>query len=1017
MANAADAAVPQERRLSPRSRAVVAVAVAALVLLFMSLRGIARFYTDFLWFDSLGLGSVWTGVLGAKVALGLIFTSVFFALLWVNLLIADRLAPRYRPTGPEEDLLARYYDLIGRRGGMLRFMAALLFALIAGAGVSQQWQSWVLFTNRVDFGETDPLHGVEVGFYVFQLPFLRFLVGWLFLAFVIILIVTLVAHYLNGGIRVQTPAQRVTASVKGHLSVLLAVLAIIKAADYLLQRYALTLSTRGFVQGASYADVNAKLPALNLLMAISLLSVALFLVNIRRRGWTLPVVAVGSWAFAAVVVGTSYPWFVQRFSVERGESSKERPYIERNIEATLKAYAMDGVVVKDFEAGANLSAQDVAEAASADVFRNVGLLDPGIISEVLNRQQAQTGWLSFPAELDNDRYMVDGRETLTVIGARGLNANGVPQKSWEGLHLIYTQGYGAVLAAAGQVREGGPSYLVSGVGPNLTVNEDAVDVELTQPRLYFGEDMDGYAIVKNSRPEIAYENDDFRYDGTGGVVLGSFLRRCAFALRYGDLDPVLSGFVTDESRMLYVRDVRERVQSVAPFLSFDSDPYPVLAEGRIIWVIDGYTTTDSYPYGQAFDGENLPAESGLRRQFNYVRNSVKATVDGYDGTVSFYLNDVGGQSDPLARAYQQAFPELFKPLADMPASVQAHLRHPQDLFRVQTTMFASYHVTDPTQFYNQVGRWAVADQPDREVNLPAVASATTAPPNPALAGGLVTTNVADGERVEPQYQMLRLPDEEDVSFVVTRPFVPISDRQRQKRETLTAFMSANPDGSLQLFRVSTEGVVGPTLLTSRILSDDAISRDLSLLANRQTGSIVQLGARVMLPIEQSLLWVTPMYVTAAAGSSSSVPELNSVILGYGERVVRAETLTEALTELFGTEVDFNTLHDGSTGGTTPSVPDPPVAGGPTTTAPGPPSTAPGPGPSTPTTEGPGGPTTTTTPTDEAALTQAAVLLQEADAALRNGDLAGYQAKVKAAKALLDAQVERNLAPTTTRGQA
>ncbi len=1018
MAKAADAAVPQGRRLSPRSRVVVAVGVAAVVLLFMSLRGIARFYTDFLWFDSLGLGSVWTGVLGAKVALGLIFTSVFFALLWVNLLIADRLAPRYRPTGPEEDLLARYYDVIGRRGAMLRVVAALLFALIAGAGVSQQWQSWILFTHRVDFGQTDPLHGLDLGFYVFQLPFLRFLVGWLFLAFVIILIVTLVAHYLNGGIRVQTPAQRVTASVKGHLSVLLAVLAVIKAADYLLQRYALTLSTRGFVQGASYSDVHAKLPALNLLMAISLLSVALFLVNIRRRGWTLPVVAVGSWAFAAVVVGSSYPWFVQRFSVERGESAKERPYIERNIGATLKAYAMDGVEVQNFEAGASLTAEDVAEAASADVFRNVGLLDPDIVSEVLNRQQAQTGWLSFPDELDSDRYQVDGKETLTVIGARGLNSNGVPQKSWEGLHLIYTQGYGAVLSAAGQVRDGGPSYLVSGVGPNLTIDEDAIDVELTQPRLYFAENMGGYAIVKNSRPEIAYENDDFRYDGSGGVVLDSFVRRCAFALRYGDLDPVLSGFVTDESRMLYVRDVRERVQTVAPFLSFDSDPYPVLAEGRIIWVIDGYTTTDSYPYGQAFDGENLPAGSGLRRRFNYVRNSVKATVDGYDGTVSFYLNDSGGQSDPLARAYQQAFPELFKPLEEMPSTVRSHLRHPQDLFRVQTTMFASYHVTDPTQFYNQVGRWSVADKPDTEVTLASGVTATTAPLNTGLGGGLVTTSVADGERVEPQYQMLRLPDQDRLSFVLTRPFVPISDRQRQKRETLTAVMSAGSDGRLKVFRVSSEEVLSPTLLTSRILSDDAISRDISLLANPQTGSKVRLGARVMVPIEQSLMWVTPMYVTAAANSSSSVPELNSVILSYGERVVRAETLAEALTELFGSEVDFNTLHDGSAGGSPPPVQNPPdVGGGPATTTPTTATTAAGPVQTTPPTVGPGGPATTVQQTNEVALAQAAVLLQEADAALRNGDLAAYQAKVRAAKALLDAQVERNTAPTTTRGQA
>ena len=397
-----DAASP--RRLSRRGRVLLGVVAGGLAVLFLSLRGIARIYTDFLWFDSLGLSSVWTGVLGAKVALGVIFTGVFFALLWINLLIADRLAPRFRPSGPEEDLLERYYAFVGRRAGLVRFVTAALFALIAGVGVSQEWRSWLLFTHRVDFGVNDPLHGIDIGFYVFELPFLRFLVSWLFAACVIILIVTLVAHYLNGGIRVQTVGQRVTPAVKGHLSVLLAVLALVKTADYWLQRYALTTSSRGFVEGASYTEVNARMPALSLLIAISLLSVALFLVNIKRRGWTLPVVAVGLWAFAAIVVGSSYPWFVQKFTVEaRGESAKEQPYIARNIEATRAAYDMTAVEETDYAAGSNLTADELASASDVGVFRNVGLLDPAIISGVLSREQAQNGWLSFQDTLDVDR--------------------------------------------------------------------------------------------------------------------------------------------------------------------------------------------------------------------------------------------------------------------------------------------------------------------------------------------------------------------------------------------------------------------------------------------------------------------------------------------------------------------------------------------------------------------------------------------------------------------------------------
>lgn len=1010
----------RRRRLSARSRVLVAAVAVVLAVLFMSLRGISRFYTDYLWFDSLGLSSVWSGVLGAKVALGVIFTGVFFALLWINLLIADRVAPRFRPSGPEEELLERYYDLVGRRSGAVRFASAALFALIAGVGVSQQWRSWLLFTNRVDFGITDPLHGLDVGFYVFQLPFLRFVVSWLFAAFVIIFIVTVVAHYLNGGIRVQTPAQRVTAAVKGHLSVLLGVLAVIKAADYWLQRYTLTTSTRGFVQGASYSDINARMPALNLLMAISVLSVALFLFNIKRRGWTLPVVAVGLWAFAAIVVGSAYPWFVQRFSVEaRGESAKEQPYIARNIAATRDAYAMAGAEETDFKAEANLTSEDLADASKAGAFRNVSLLDPAIVSEVLGREQALTGWLSFPDTLDVDRYDVQGKPTLAVIGARELNANGVPQKSWEGQHLIYTQGYGAVLAAAGQVTNGQPEYLVSGVGDDLRVASDEIDVSLEQPRLYFSETMSGYSIVNNRRPEIAYDGDDFTYDGKGGVVLSSVLRRAAFALRFGDLNPLVSEFVTSDSRVIFQREVRSRVQTVAPFLSFDSDPYPVLADGRVVYVMDGYTTSDSYPYSQSFGGEELPPDSGLRHPFNYVRNSVKATVDAYDGTVALYLVDQDGTVDPIARAYQRAFPKLFQPLSAMPESLRSHLRHPQDLFRVQTTMYGLYHVEDPIRFYNLVGRWAVADKPDVAVRLGS-ATGTAAPTTTGLTPtGITVTSGPSGQRVEPQYQVLQLPDEDEVSFVLTRPFVPISDRDRQRRETMTAFMAAKPDGSLKVYRVTSQEVLSPTLLTSNILSDDAISRQISLLANPETGSDVRLGARVLLPIKQSLMWITPLYVTATAGQSSRVPELNSVIVSYGQRMVSAPTLTSALTEIFGSEAaSFETLNSGVPTGTG-SVPggEEPITGGgqpsPTTTT-----------SSTSTTVTPGATTSTIAPgtagpilTNEAVVEQADRLLAEADAALLKGDLATFQAKVNEARRLLGDQVAKNATPTTQPGQA
>ncbi len=998
---------------------LVATLLVVAAVLFLSIRGIAGFYTDFLWFDSLGLASVWRGVLGARLALGAIFTGVFFVLLWVNLLIADRVAPRFRPSGPEEELLERYYEMVGRRSGVVRIVVSAAFALIAGAGVSQQWNAWVLFTNPVDFGTRDPLFNRDIGFFVFQLPFLSFLVSWLFAAFVIILIVTVVAHYLNGGIRMQTPGQRVTAQVKGHLSVLLGVLALTRAAEYWLGRFELTVSNRGFVDGAAYTDVKAQLPALNLLILISLFSFGLFLFNIKRRGWTLPVVGVGLWALSSVVMGTAYPWFVQRFLVEaRGESAKEQPYIARNIEATRAAFGLANVETKDFAAGATLTTDDLRDASEAGTFANVRLLDPEIVSAVYNKRQAQVGYYQFPDALDVDRYVIDGQETLALIGARELNPEGVPQKSWEGLRLIYTQGYGAVISAANEVRSGEPAYVLGGVTPPPIEGDQArTDLSVRSPRLYFSESSAGYALANSGRTEIAFEGDDYNYDGAGGVQMGSYARRAAFALRFNDFNLLASGFVRSDSRMLYVREVRERVQTVAPFLHFDGNPYPVVVDGRIIYVIDGYTTTSRYPYSQAADTDAVAETRGLRHGFNYVRNSVKATVDGFDGTVALYLQPgPDGQLDPIVQAYQKAFPALFQKPDAMPEDLRAHLRHPEDLFRVQTSMYATYHVQDAAQFYNRTGRWGVAAEPISDVRDRVTATTRATAPPVTTVGGALLTGTPSADRVNPQYQLLRLPGDDEASFVLTRPFVPISERGA--REEMTAFMAAGENGALQVFRVTSQDVFGPTLLTQRILADREVSEQITLLG--QSGSEVRLGNRVLLPINDSLLWVTPMYVRASSGASA-VPVLTNVIVSYGQQLVIADNMSAALTELFG-NVGVRTLETGTAvtpaeGGGEPSTAQS------TTTTSTPPTTTPTQRGGTPTTVAPGA-TPTTVPvapgvpqTDQQVLQRAAQLLVEADAALKTGDLGTYQRKVDEASKLVAEQVARTATSQPQPGQA
>lgn len=988
---------------SNRGRIILVVAVAILLFLVISVRGIAGFYTDFLWFDSLGLTSVWTGILGARIALALIFIGIFFALMWVNLFVADRLAPRYRPRGPEEEMLERYHDVVGPRAGWVRVGVAGLFALIAGAGVASQWDSWILFTNRVDFGVEDPQFGTDIGFYVFQLPFLTFLTSWLFAAFVIILIVTAVAHYLNGGIRVQTQGERVTPQVKAHLSVLLGVLALVRAAGYWLDRYELTYSTRGAVDGATYTDVNAQLPAINLLLLISLFAAVLFLINIRRRGWVLPVLAVGLWAFVSIVVGGIYPAFIQRFQVDPAESTREAPFIERNIAATRDAMNLDDVEEQVFQYEEDLTASDLQE--NEETVRNIRLLDPSVVNDTYQRLQAERGFYRFPGDLDVDRYTIDGRPTQVVLGTRELNPSGIPQDSWEGEVLTYTHGYGVAMSPANAVTgTGRPDFLVGDVPVRV---DEGVDVDPDQPRLYFGEDLDGYAIVNSDRAEVDYLDEDgttvsYTYSGAGGVEMGSFLRRTAFALRFGDLNPLISDFVRDDSRVLYIRDVRDRVENVAPFIHFDADPYPVIGDGRIVYVVDGYTTTDRYPYAQRADNEQLSPRSGLDHTFNYVRNSVKAVVDGYDGSVVLYVID---PDDPIVQAYRKAFPDLFADFDDMPEEIQDNIRYPEDLFTVQTNMWARYHIEDPVDFYEQTGGWAVAQDPGTTVQG---GGGTTAVTNAAGE----TTGTRE-RRIDPYYLLMRLPDREQEEFVMLRTFVPVSENDERKE--LTAFMVAKSDpgsyGELSVYQLPTTQVDGPAIVAANIASEQEIAREISLL--NQQGSTVILGDLVLIPIEQSILYVRPLYVQASG--QTAVPELKNVIVAYGDEVVMRPTLELALTEIFGaspetledvdvvdSEQDEPLPSEDQEPGDVPGEPDEGDADGTTTTTTPPPTTEP---------PAPGDETV-----DEL-LARAGETLERANEALAEGDLGAYQDLVdEAADLIRRAQLQSGEPPPEGGGE-
>jgi uncharacterized membrane protein (UPF0182 family) len=889
-----DEVVHRLRRPS-RQRIGILLVIGVLVILLFSLRGIAGFYTDFLWFGSVKLTSVWKGVVGVKIGLALVFIAVFFVAMLSSLTIADRLAPMYRLTapGPEDEFVQRYRETIGPHAGKVRIAASVIFALLVGTGATAQWNKWIMFRNSVNVGQTDPQFHKDLGFFIFRLPFYSYLVSWAFLAVVVITIVTLAAHYLNGGIRLQAQQQRVTPQVKAHISVLLGILALLKLAGYYLQRFNLDFSRRGVVQGALYTDVKAQLPALTLLMLISLVAFLLFIYNIRQQGWTLPALGVGLWALVAVIVGAVYPAFIQRFRVKPQEVVLEHNFLQRNMNATTAAFGLSHVKVSQFNYQPDPTATDLTQQAGT--LRNVRLWDPSpqLALQTFQKEQEIKGYYNFTS-LGVDRYNIGGQLTQTLIGVRQLNPADLPAQGWVTSHLQFTHGYGAVLAPANSATPGGdPVYSISNVPPTSAAGTPTIN----QPQVYYGQNMGGgYVVADSKQSEIDFQdavgnNVTSTYKGGGGVPLGGLVRRAAFALRFGDINPLISGQVTGSSRVIYIRDVQDMVSKAAPFLALDSDPYSAIVDGRIQWIQDAYTVTDHFPYSQDADPAGLPPASGLNQNFNYVRNSVKVVIDAYSGQMKFYVMPptAGSQPDPIIRVYEKAFPKMFTPYAAMPQSLRAHLRYPEDLFRVQTTAYGRYHINGVNDFYNAANAWNIAQSSG--VGAPTQGVGATAATN--AQGQVVNINAI---RMDPQYLLMRLPGGVSEEFLQLEAFVPRSNQDKQ--QNLAAFMVAPSDpndyGQLQVFEMPAGGLVnGPALADSVILEDPNVSQELTLVG--QVGSTAELGSVVVIPVDRSLIYVRPLYIQS---SRTALPELKKVIVVAGGQVAMADTFQEALDALF-----------------------------------------------------------------------------------------------------------------------
>lgn len=936
----------------------MSIVLAVIFGLFLSAKSLSAFYINVLWFDSLNRTDLYWGILRSKAELGLLFSLVLALAFWVNIFISDRLAPATLPNTPQDLAIGRVRDITSKRKGLVRLVVSVVFGLMIGLPMSSHWEEWVLFRNRQSFSIDDAQFNTDVGFYMFRLPFLESVVSWAFGALIMVVLITLVSHFLNGSIRPQDKINKMSAQSKVHISVLLAAAALLRAANYWLSRYNLTRSSRSVVEGALYTDINAQLPAINLMILVSVAVAILLLWNIRQKGWRLPALAVGLWVVVAIVAGAVYPAIVQRFVVQPSVSTRELPFISRNIEATKAAMGLSNVERVPTTSGtataADIDANDIA-------LRDIRQLDPAQMRDRFKLDQGLTSFYSV-VDLDVDRYLVDGRVQQLLVASRELNPAGIPNRTWVARHLIYTHGCGIVAAPASVITaDGRPNY---------------IDLKVTKPQLYFGDGLDGYALVDTDQAEQACPNTKAsQYDADSGIKISGGLRKVAMAVNFGEYNLFGSNLITDKSRMLLVRDVRDRVSKIAPFLQYDSDPYPVVVKGEVSWVIDAFTTSTRYPYAQSANIDQISFGSGLNRSFNYVRNSVKAVVNAYSGDVTFYIVD---SVDPIAKAWQAAFPKLFRPISEVDPELSAHFRYPEDLFRVQSNIYGKYQFDDATLFFNRDAAWSVAQAPP---NAPESSSGVGIAATGIDAVDSATVLDANVLRFSPYYTIFHAPGAVDKkgTFAMLRPFVPFSSDDSRKELRSIMVVSSDPAtyGKITVFDLATPLPPGPATIAAEFESEPAISATITPLDQR--GSRVTYGDLQIVPVGKSFMYVRPMYVLPDGADAKQV-FVRKILAWYNNKSVIGNSVTAVVAQLFpGYTGDLGDRVGGSSTVTTTTV-------------------APSTGGSSPGTTVPA----TSTSTPKELLAQADALFIQADAALASSppDFSTYQEKLAQARELV-----------------
>ena len=821
------------------------VIVVGLLLVALIAPSLVKFYTDWLWFGEVGYQQVFLTMLRSQ---GLLFVIAFaIAVVWLaaNIRAAVAGIGNLRPVFTTREGIEVALPG-GRQLRTLGLAVSVLLAVVVAFYAAGNWETWLLWRNAVSFGTADPILGRDVSYYVFSLPFLQLARG-LAQGLIILAALLSAALYLVSGSLTSGFGSRLSMSgnARRHLCLLGTAFLLILAWSAWLHRTEHLVESSGLVFGASYADVYGRMPASFVVMAACVIGAALAAVQaFTDRNWPIPV-AVGLYLVASIG-GEIYSSMLQRFAVTPNEQVRETPFIEHNISSTRRAFALDGIEERELSGDAQLGRDDIAR--NATTLENVRLWDHAPLLDTFGQIQEIRTYYEF-ASVDNDRYRIGGSLRQVMLSARELNSNNLPSRTWVNERLTYTHGYGLTLGPVNQVTsEGLPVLFVRNIPP-----ETIPDLKIVEPSIYFGERANDWVIVRTNTPEFHYphgeKNETTQYSGRGGVALGSLWRKLLFALRFGSYQIILNDGIGAESRVLFNRNIRQRVSTIAPFLAFDHDPYLVLADGRLYWLFDAYTTSALYPY-------STPAAN-----VNYIRNSVKFVIDAYDGTTTAYLAD---SRDPIAATYARIFPGLFKPMTDMPAAIREHVRYPEDIFALQAQVYATFHMTQPAVYYNREDQWEIP----------------------------VVDESAENRTMQPYYTIMRLPGERDAEFIQMLPFTP------RRRDNLSAWLVARSDGEhyghMRVFGFPKQKTVfGPRQVVARTLQDQVISPQITLW--NQQGSQVIWGTLMVIPIEESLIYVRPLYLRSSGGK---IPELTRVIVAYDNRIVMEKTLEAGLATLF-----------------------------------------------------------------------------------------------------------------------